>query len=193
MGSGRARRGQAPRYADPAVRRLCGLSLVPRDGARVVRRRSDREADESQLHLHQGRPRGTARHRRGVYERDGRDDRSGWLADDMLPHARRPAVLLRYLLSEDAARGHAVVHTGPRCRGPNLDLPPGRGHARGIAGLRPVAQAERHSALRGNDRAGAARRGGQQRAARLRPRQGRVRRCTEIPAIGAARRPDAEL
>ena len=37
-------------------RRLFGLPLVPRDGARVVRRRSDRAVNERALRQRQGRP-----------------------------------------------------------------------------------------------------------------------------------------
>ncbi len=59
-----------------------------------------RRGDERRVRVHQGRPRGAARPRRGVHERDRRADRAGRLADDVLPHPRRPAVLLRHLLPE---------------------------------------------------------------------------------------------
>ena len=50
----RARGGQA----GPALDRLRGLPLVPRDGARVVRGPRDRRGDERALRQRQGRPRG---------------------------------------------------------------------------------------------------------------------------------------
>ncbi len=52
----RAARGKA----DPAVDRLFGVPLVPRDGARVVRGPRRRRGDERELRQHQGRPRGAA-------------------------------------------------------------------------------------------------------------------------------------
>ena len=95
-----AGRGGVAGRADPAVDRIRGLPLVPRDGPRVVRGRPGRRGDERRVRLHQGRPRGAARPRRGLHERHRRADRSGRLADDLLPHPRRPAVLLRHLLPE---------------------------------------------------------------------------------------------
>ena len=70
-----------------------------------------RRGDERGVRLHQGRPRGAARPRRGLHERHRRADRPGRLADDVLPHPRRQAVLLRHLLPEAelpaaARRGH---------------------------------------------------------------------------------------
>ncbi len=56
----------------------------------------------NRVRLHQGRPRGAARPRRHLHERHRRDDRSRRLADDLLPHPRRPAVLLRHLLPQTA-------------------------------------------------------------------------------------------
>ena len=52
------------------------------------------------LRVHQGRPRGTSRHRRGLHERHRRADRAGRLADDVFPDPRRQTVLLRHLLPE---------------------------------------------------------------------------------------------
>ena len=83
----RARAGRA--QADPAQHRLRGVSLVPRHGARVVRGRGDRRADERALRLHQGRPRGAARPRRDLHAGDAGDDGARRLADDGVPHARR--------------------------------------------------------------------------------------------------------
>ena len=78
-------RGQA----DPALDRLRRLPLVPRDGARVVRGRGDRRADERALRQRQGRPRGAARPRRALHGGRRRADRPRRLADDRLPHAGR--------------------------------------------------------------------------------------------------------
>ena len=66
----RARRGQA----DPALGRLRGVPLVPRDGARVLRGRGDGAAHERALRQHQGRPRGAARRRLGLHGRGRRAD-----------------------------------------------------------------------------------------------------------------------
>ena len=49
---------RAAGQADPAVGRLLGVPLVPRDGARVVRGRGDRAAHERPVREHQGRSRG---------------------------------------------------------------------------------------------------------------------------------------
>ena len=81
----RAERGQA----DPALDRLRRLPLVPRDGARVVRGRSDGAADERAVRERQGRPRGAPRRRRGLHGGGRCAHRPGRLADDRLPHARR--------------------------------------------------------------------------------------------------------
>src|SRR3954453_14782733 len=54
----RVRRGTTARRPRPAERRLQRVPLVPRDGARVVRGRRHRRADERALRVHQGRPRG---------------------------------------------------------------------------------------------------------------------------------------
>ena len=85
----RAARGQA----DPAQHRLRGVPLVPRHGARVVRGRGDRGADERALRVHQGGPRGAARPRRHLHAGDAGDDGPRRLADDGVPHARGRAVL----------------------------------------------------------------------------------------------------
>src|SRR5581483_4125493 len=49
-----ARARALERQAHPAVDRLLGVSLVSRDGARVVRGRRDSRADERALRVHQG-------------------------------------------------------------------------------------------------------------------------------------------
>ena len=77
-------RGQA----DPALDRLRGLPLVPRDGARVVRGRRDGRPDEPRLRLRQGRPRGAARPGRHLHGRRPGHDRPRRLADDGVPDPR---------------------------------------------------------------------------------------------------------
>ena len=77
------------RPADPALDRLLGLPLVPRDGARELRGPGDRRADERALRLDQGRPRGAPRPRRDLHAGRARADRARRLADDGVPDARR--------------------------------------------------------------------------------------------------------
>ena len=57
-------------------------------------------AMNARLRVHQGGPRGAARHRRRLHECHRRAHRAGRLADDVFPDARRSAVLLRHLLSQ---------------------------------------------------------------------------------------------
>ena len=124
---GAGRGGRAGR-ADPAVDRLRGLPLVSRDGPRVVRGRRRRRGDERGLRLHQGRPRGAARPRRGVHERHRRADRAGRLADDLLPHARRHG-----RSSAAPTTRKPQLPAAARRRRRHLAEPPRRGRA----GLRP--------------------------------------------------------
>ena len=78
---------QAPRKADLALGRICGLPLVPCDGARELRGRGDRARDERAVRQHQGRPRGAARHRPDLHERAASAGRAGRLAADDVPDA----------------------------------------------------------------------------------------------------------
>ena len=90
----RARRGQA----DPPVGRVLVVSLVPRDGARVVRGPRHRRDHERAVRQREGRPRGAPRRRRDLHASGAGDDRQRRLADDRVPRARRSAVLRRHLL-----------------------------------------------------------------------------------------------
>ena len=108
VGTGGARAGARRGQADPAQHRLRGVSLVPRHGARVVRGRGDRRADERALRLHQGGPRGAARPRRDLHAGDAGDDRTRRLADDRVPHAGGRAVLRRHVLPARRPARHAV-------------------------------------------------------------------------------------
>jgi len=87
VGRGGLRAGARSQRADPPVGRICGVSLVPRDGARVVRGSQDRRPDERALRQHQGRSAGAARCRRGLSEGDPDDGRVGRMAADGLPDA----------------------------------------------------------------------------------------------------------
>ena len=86
------RGGAAPRARErpPAARldRLLGVPLVPRHGARVLRGRRDRGADERALRLREGRPRGAPRRRRALHGGRAGDDRPGRLAAERVPDAR---------------------------------------------------------------------------------------------------------
>ena len=98
--SARARRR---RQAHPALRRLRGLSLVPCDGARVLRGRATAALMNEHFVPRQGRPRGAPRHRLGVHGRRRFAHGPRGLADDRLSHARRRAVLRRDVLPARAA------------------------------------------------------------------------------------------
>ena len=106
----RPRRGQAAARLD----RLLGLPLVPRDGARVLRERRDRRADERALRVREGRPRGAPGRRRDLHGRGAGDDRPRRLAAERVPDARRRAVLRRHLLPARAAPGDAELAAGAR-------------------------------------------------------------------------------
>src|SRR5271165_3756305 len=105
MGRGGAGRGTRHRQADPAVGRLRHLPLVPRDGARKFRRRTDRRADEPAVRLDQGRPRGAARHRPFVYVGAAPARRAGRLAADDVPDIRRRPILGRNLFPPEPRWG----------------------------------------------------------------------------------------
>ncbi len=99
----------APRPARAAVRRLRGMPLVPRDGARVLRGRGYRRPHEPALRQREGRPRGAPRRRRRLHGRDPGAHRSGRLADDRLPHPAGPPLLRRHVLPAATAARHALV------------------------------------------------------------------------------------
>ena len=138
------RRGPPPRRAGPAVGRLRGLPLVPRHGARVVRGRAGRRADERELRQHQGRPRGAAGHRRRLHGRDHGADRARRLADDLPAHARRRAVLRRHVLPARAVHRAARRAVAQAWRGDRAEVLRGRaarGRRAGRACRLPRAQA----------------------------------------------------
>ena len=192
------RRGARPRarggQADPALDRLRRLPLVPRDGARVVRGRANRRADERALRLDQGRPRGAARPRRDLHGRHRRDDRAGRLAADRLPDARRRAVSRRDLLPARAAPRAALVPAGAPRR---LGALPGAARRRHApdAGARGRAAAGGRGRAVGRAADGIAPLPGRAPArGAARPGVGRLRARAEVPAgvgagaVAAARR-----
>src|SRR5438046_7840072 len=60
VGKGSVRQSEKGEQTDLSLSRLFHLSLVSRDGARVVRERRDCKTDERQLRQHQSGPRRTA-------------------------------------------------------------------------------------------------------------------------------------
>ena len=85
----RSARAQAEDKPILLVGRLLRLSLVSRDGARVVRGRGDGAPDERALRQRQGRSRGDARRRPDLPAGAAAAGRARRLAADDVPHARR--------------------------------------------------------------------------------------------------------
>ena len=100
MGARRLRRGPPARRAGPALGRLLGVPLVPRDGPRVLRGPRGGGDDERPLRQRQGRPRGAPRRRQCLHGRRAGDDGPRRLADDGVHDGRRRSVLRRHLLPE---------------------------------------------------------------------------------------------
>ncbi len=175
MGPRGVRRCCGTQRADPALRRLLGLPLVPRDGPRVLRGRRRRRRDEPPVRQHQGRPRGTPRCRFHLHGCRAGHERSRRLADDGVPHTRRSSVLRRHLLPEaqllepDGGDRRRVAqpsgrHPPERRRPDRRDRP----HGADPAGLRSA----RHRGAQPNAAA----------AGRLvRPDVGRLRHGAEVP------------
>src|SRR5918998_1525030 len=89
VGGGGAREGAGGGQADPALRRLLGLPLVPRHGARVLRGRRDGAHDERALRQYKGGPRGAAGHRLDLHVRRAGPHPQRRLAYDGLYAPRR--------------------------------------------------------------------------------------------------------
>ena len=107
-------RARAEGQADPAVDRLLGVPLVPRDGARVVRGPGRRRGDERRVRQHQGRPRGASRPRPDLPDRARAADAPlGRLAAHDVPDAGGRAVLRRHLLPEARALRPAGLSRSP--------------------------------------------------------------------------------
>src|SRR5581483_1098547 len=105
MEGGDARICKAERHADPAVDRIFGVPLVPRDGARELPRRSDRARDERAVRQRQAGSRGAAGPRPRLSARaSGAERARRWLAADGLSRsAGSDAILRRHVLSAFAA------------------------------------------------------------------------------------------
>ena len=184
VGRGGARAGARARPADPALDRLLGLPLVPRDGARELRGRGDGRADEPALRADQGRPRGAARPRRRLHAGRARADGARRLADDRVPDAGRRAVLRRHLLPARAARRDALVLAACSRASPRPTASAGA-TSRGRPRSSPTRCERRPQPAEHGD--GPRRRPADRRApdaarpARRAPR--RVRRRAEVPAV----------
>src|SRR6185369_17920397 len=97
------------KQAGAAEYRLLGVSLVSRDGRRIVRRREYCAAHERAVREYQSRSRRAARPRSDLHERGADDDASRWLAHDRLSHARWRAVLWWHLLPAAGSLQHAGI------------------------------------------------------------------------------------
>ena len=169
--------GAAQRQAAARLDRLQRLPLVPRDGARVVRGRRDRGADERALRQHQGRSRRATGPRPDLHGHRDAADRPRRLAAHGLLHARRHALLRRHLLPARAAPRPALVPPGAGRRGAGVPRAARRG------------EAERGAHPRGARRAAARRRARTRRGRtpRRRPRCACCRARTPSTAASAPR------
>ena len=183
MGIGGARPRASRGQADPALDRLFGVSLVPRDGARIVRGSCVRAGDERALRQHQGRSRGAPGSRSHLPDRapDADTARRRLAAHDVSLTARSAAVLRRHVFSTGTASRHARLHR-PAAPGRRVLPQPSRGDR--TAGRRADPGIRRAHAA-----AGRGRRGARSRAARGRARAAdtRVRRSNSAVS---ARRPN---
>ena len=178
------RRGRRTRRPRPALGGLRRLSLVSRDGPRVVRGPRDGGAAQRARGRDQGGPGGAARRRRGLHDRDPGHDRAGRLADDGVHDAGPGAVLLRHLLPQGLLpaagpeRLAGLAHPARRRDRPGQAGRRGPGRERG--GHRPRAACGRRPALAAGRTPGSAR-----------PRTRRCRRSTATttrPTAGSAAR-----
>ncbi len=194
---GRGGAGARPHggQADLPVDRLCRLSLVPRDGARIVRGPGHGRRAQSRFRADQGRSRGAPGPRPGVHGRGPGHDRQRRLADERLPDPGRPPFLWRDVLPGDAPPRVAVIPTGARRRR--------QGVPRGAPGDRAVRIGDRqgdrrfvHAQARrriggGRDaaRSDGARRSGRRARAVVRPAPRRLGWRAEVPGADDDRVP----
>ena len=166
-GATRRSRARARGQADPPLGRLQRLPLVPRDGARVVRERGDRGADERALRQRQGRPRGAARRRRALHGRAvTMTGQGGWPMTVFLTPAGEPFYAGTYFPPE------------PRHGLPSLPAAPARGR-RGLARRSATTSRRR--------RGGSSTRSATRRASSRRPSRSR-RRCSTRPSAASPAR-----
>src|ERR1700694_2205690 len=109
-----ARKGKERGQADPSQHRLRRVSLVPRDGARIVRGRRHGATHEREVRQHQSRSRRASGHRRYLHAGRAGDDGARRLADDDVSTAGRESVLRRHVLPAGRPSGTAVVSPGSR-------------------------------------------------------------------------------
>ena len=149
-------------------------------------------ADERAFRQRQGRSRGAARRRRALHGRDRVDDRSGRLADDGLPDARRgsrstPAPTSRRSRGTECRRSRNSCSPWPR---------PGRTQRDDIAAqarrlVEAVGNSARIAAVARAAHGCAAARGGTWHRANLRAGVRRLRPCAEVSAGIESRVPAA--
>ena len=181
--------GEAGGQADPPLDRLRGLPLVPRHGARELRGRGDRGADERALRQRQGRPGGAARSRPDLPARHPDHGAQRRLAAHGLPHAGPATVLRGHVLPSGGQARHArLLQAAARARG---RVPhPARRSGRASAGDHPGDRAGGPGAEGGRSdrrRRAAARVPAAHRA--LRRPERRLRRPAQVPQHDGARRP----
>ena len=181
MGRGGARAGPCRGQADPALDRLRRLSLVPRHGARELRGRRDRRADEPALRLDQGRPGGAPRPGRDLHGRRPGDDRRRRMAPHRVPDPGGQTVLRRHLLPERGAPRPPRLPDGPVGHRGRVGQPPLRGRAAELEGHRGDRAVDRPRCLPAAAHRGDPRDGLRRAAPGVRPALGRVRRRAEVP------------
>ena len=132
MGRRSTRTGPRSGQTDPPFRGLFRLSLVSRDGPRIVRGCHDRGSDERVVHQRKSGPRRAARHRPNLPDdAPVADTPSWWMAVDDVHRSGRPAtVLWRHLFSARKPSWNAIIpgldhprrgvlsRTTQRCEGP---------------------------------------------------------------------------
>ena len=104
--------GAARGQADLPLRRLLHLLLVPRDGAGVLQRSRDRRADERELRVREGRPRGASGPRRDLHGGDPAHHPLGRLAQLRLPHSRPQALLRGHVFPASRRHGPSGLPEG---------------------------------------------------------------------------------
>jgi hypothetical protein len=138
MGPGGARARSRGGSADTAEHRLRRVSLVPRDGARVIRERRDRTRHERSFRQREGRSGRTTRSRQHIHAGRSGDDRTRRLADDCFSDTARRAVLRRHVLPARGPPGTPGLQAGPRVCIRCIPQPEGLGHANIVTDTRDV-------------------------------------------------------
>ena len=191
MGRGGVRAGEGGGQAGAAQRRVLGVPLVPRYGARVLRERRHRRDHERELREHQGRPGGAAGRGLDLHGRGAGDDGPGRVADDGVHDAGRQAILRRHVLPargpgraagvSQGARGHRVgVQEQPVADSADYGAAAGP-HAPGVGG-----NARRGAAHDGRDEPGVRASGGT-----VRRQARRLRAAAQVSAAHDVRVPAA--